>query len=62
MNFIIKYFNKLIPKNIPIGRWQIPHLHNNKNANYITERKIDLANLDSCFCNEITKCINKNKK
>lgn len=60
---ITRIFNRFIQKETPLGRWQIAHLKNKNNANSIVERKMDLANLDSCYCNEITKCLhNKNYK
>lgn len=49
----IRIFKRVVSKETPLGRWQIAHLKNQTNANSVVERKIDLANLDSCYCNEI---------
>lgn len=59
MNIILRIFTRFVQKETPLGRWQIAHIKNGVNASSIIDRKIDLANLDSCYCNEISKCIVK---
>ena len=49
----------------PIGRWRVEHLYHNNNNNKsmsIIDRKIDLANMDSCYCNKIQNCLIQDKK
>ena len=62
-NIFITTIKKYFYKNITCtGRWEISHLKykNQSISNQITERKIDLANHDSCYCNKINNCIKKN--
>lgn len=47
----------------PVGRWRVEHLSATENvANNTILRKMDLANMDSCYCNEISKCLVNDKK
>ena len=41
---------------VPLGRWNLAHPHDIQNK-AIMDRKIDLANHDSCYCREIETCI-----
>lgn len=58
INTIKKYFYKNVTHT---GRWEISHIKykNDNKCNIIVERKIDLANHDSCYCSNINQCIKK---
>ena len=53
---LIQLINRMTLQKIPLGRWSIIH-PNSEYTKVIMDRKIDLANHDSCYCESITECI-----
>ena len=53
---VFQLINRMRLQKIPLGRWAIIH-PNSEYTKVIMDRKIDLANHDSCYCESITECI-----
>lgn len=58
---VIRLVNRLTLQKIPLGRWTIIH-PNTQHTKLIMDRKIDLANHDSCYCNSVIHCIESHDK
>ena len=57
---IKRYLTSIVqPVQKPLGRWQISHMELTKDSQIHRNinRKIDLANHDSCFCKTVSSCI-----
>lgn len=59
-NIKINLNKKIKMHKTDLGRWK-PYQYYDKNIREkVLNNKIDLANIDNCYCNDFKKCMSKN--